>query len=175
MIYVTHDQVEAMTLADRIVVLESGAIRQIGTPMELYLQPANKFVASFIGSPTMNFVPAEARPADGIDAVVTMVGGGEIKVKTRRGLAQAPVGGVEIGIRPEHIKLGAPGDPRANLDGTVQILEHLGNTTIMYVDTKAGQIVVQDEGGVATKAGENVGVIFDPVRVHLFARDSAVI
>ena len=83
MIYVTHDQVEAMTLADKIVVLESGVIRQIGTPMELYREPANKFVAAFIGSPTMNFVSAEARSAEGLDAVLDLPGGGGMKMKTR--------------------------------------------------------------------------------------------
>ncbi len=175
MIYVTHDQVEAMTLADRIVVLEAGVIRQIGTPMELYLQPANKFVASFIGSPTMNFMAADAQAADGLDAVVKLSGGGELKVKTRKGLNAAPKGGFEVGIRPEHIKLGAPGDPQAALQGTVQILEHLGNSTIMYVDTGAGQIVVEDEGDVPTRAGENVGVIFDPARVHVFSANETVV
>ncbi len=173
MIYVTHDQVEAMTLADRIVVLDAGVISQVGTPMELYNHPANKFVASFIGSPTMNFVSGEARRAEGKEAVVALPGGGEITVSTR-GEAGAANGALEVGIRPEHVRLGAPNDPGANLGGTVQILEHLGNATIMYVNTPAGQIVVQDEGEVATKAGDNVGVIFDPARVHVFSQDAAL-
>jgi multiple sugar transport system ATP-binding protein len=175
MIYVTHDQVEAMTLADRIVVLEAGAIRQIGAPMELYMQPANKFVASFIGSPTMNFLPADARAADGLNAVVRVNGGGEITVKTRKGLDAAAAGDFEVGIRPEHVKLAAPGDPAAALQGTVQILERLGNSTIMYVDTVAGQIVVEDEGDSTTRTGDNVSVVFDPGRVHVFAANEAVV
>ncbi|MEX0853034.1 MAG: ABC transporter ATP-binding protein [Bauldia sp.] len=175
MIYVTHDQVEAMTLADKIVVLEAGVIRQIGTPMELYLHPANKFVASFIGSPTMNFVSAEARGSSGLDAVIKVIGGGEVKVKTKSALPKEQKGGIEVGIRPEHIQLGAPDDPRASLGGTVQILERLGNATIMYVETGAGQIVVQDEGDVTTKAGDKVGVIFDPARVHVFAANQAAV
>jgi len=174
MIYVTHDQVEAMTLADKIVVLDHGVISQVGTPMELYQSPANKFVASFIGSPTMNFVPAEARGSSGLEATLAIPGGGDIRVKTRHGLAAAK-GGLEVGIRPEHVRLGAPDDPKANLGGTVQILERLGNATIMYVDTKAGQIVVQDDGDATAHAGENVGVIFDPARVHVFASDARAV
>jgi ABC-type sugar transport system ATPase subunit len=170
MIYVTHDQVEAMTLADKIVVLDHGVISQVGTPMELYQAPENKFVASFIGSPTMNFVAAEPRASDGLMATLGLRGGQDIKVKTRRGLSSG--GAIEVGIRPEHIRLGAPSDPGAALGGTVQILERLGNATIMYIDTPAGQIVVQDDGDVTTHAGENVGVIFDPARVHVFTSDA---
>jgi multiple sugar transport system ATP-binding protein len=174
MIYVTHDQVEAMTLADKIVVLDHGVISQIGTPMELYNDPANKFVASFIGAPSMNFVAVDARTADGRDAVVGLPGGGEIKLTTKKGLTGAG-SGFEVGIRPEHVRLGSPDDPKRNLGGTVQILERLGNATIMYVETPAGQIVVQDDGDVRMKAGDNVGVIFDPARVHLFSADQAAV
>jgi multiple sugar transport system ATP-binding protein len=173
MIYVTHDQVEAMTLADKIVVLDRGVISQVGTPMELYHQPANKFVASFIGSPTMNFVAGEAKSAAGKDAVVGLPGGHQIRLTTRNGLARP--GGIEVGIRPEHVRLGAPDDPAAALGGTVQILERLGNATIMYVNTEAGQIVVQDDGDATTRAGDNVSVIFDPARVHVFSADAAVV
>jgi multiple sugar transport system ATP-binding protein len=175
MIYVTHDQVEAMTLADKIVVLDHGVISQIGTPMELYNFPANKFVASFIGAPSMNFVAAQAHSATGADAVLGLPGGREIKVKTRREITDDKRGSLELGIRPEHVVLGRPDDPRANLGGTVQILERLGNSTIMYVETAAGQIVVQDDGDAPAEAGENVGVIFDPSRVHVFAGDTNVV
>jgi multiple sugar transport system ATP-binding protein len=174
MIYVTHDQVEAMTLADKIVVLDQGVISQIGTPMDLYHRPANKFVASFIGSPTMNFLPAEARSTSGNDAVLGLPGGHEFKLKTRKEVTKTS-SGYELGIRPEHIRLGTPGDPNANLDGTVQILERLGNATIMYVDTPAGQIVVQNDGDVPTKAGDAVAVILDPSQAHLFSADSGVV
>jgi multiple sugar transport system ATP-binding protein len=173
MIYVTHDQVEAMTLADKIVVLDRGVISQVGTPMDLYHQPANKFVASFIGSPTMNFVAGEAKSGSGKEAVVGLPGGHQIRLTTRNGLGRP--GGIEVGIRPEHVRLGAPGDPAAALGGTVQILERLGNATIMYVDTAAGQIVVQGDGDANTRAGDNVSVIFDPARVHVFSQDAAVV
>ncbi len=174
MIYVTHDQVEAMTLADKIVVLDHGVISQIGAPMDLYLQPENKFVASFIGSPTMNFVPAEVKQAEGSTAELDLKGGGHIKLTTRKGPAK-PNGGFEVGIRPEHIDLGEAGATNANLPGKIQIVEHLGNATIMYVDTPAGQIVVQEEGNSRASAGENVGVIFDPARCHVFAANGLVV
>ena len=174
MIYVTHDQVEAMTLADKIVVLDHGVISQIGAPMDLYLQPENKFVASFIGSPTMNFVPAELKQAEGSNAALDLKGGGQVTVTTRKGPAKKN-GGLELGIRPEHVGLGAAGAANANLPGTIQIVEHLGNATIMYVDTPAGQIVVQDDGDYRGKAGENVGVIFDPSRCHVFGSNGMVV
>ena len=174
MIYVTHDQVEAMTLADKIVVLDHGEISQVGGPMELYLSPENKFVASFIGSPTMNFVAAKTKTSDGSLITVDLVGGHDLTIKTRRG-TKGSNGSVELGIRPEHVRLTKPEDPQSSLPGTVQILERLGNATIMYVETPAGQIVVQDDGDVKAKAGDNVGVIFDPARVHVFNAEAQVV
>jgi ABC-type sugar transport system ATPase subunit len=173
MVYVTHDQVEAMTLADKIVVLDQGVISQIGTPMELYQEPANKFVASFIGSPTMNFLPAKLKSAVNDDATLDLAGG-DVTIRTRSG---APGGSdpMEVGIRPEHVGLGESSRGNANLPGTIQIVEHLGNATIMYVDTPAGQIVVQQDGDATAKPGENVGVILDPARCHVFAASGQVV
>ena len=95
-------------------------------------------------------------------------------VKTRKGPAKKN-GGLELGIRPEHVGLGEAGAANASLAGTIQIIEHLGNATIMYVDTPAGQIVVQDDGDYHGKAGENVGVILDPTRCHIFASNGMVV
>jgi multiple sugar transport system ATP-binding protein len=173
MIYVTHDQVEAMTLADKIVVLDHGVISQIGTPMELYQEPANKFVASFIGSPTMNFLPAKLKSAANGDATLD-VAGGDVTIRTRFGAAgRSDL--LEVGIRPEHVGLGQAGDTRSNLPGSIQIVEHLGNATIMYVETPAGQIVVQQDGDATARPGENVGVILDPARCHVFAASGQVV
>jgi multiple sugar transport system ATP-binding protein len=174
MIYVTHDQVEAMTLADKIIVLQAGEISQVGTPMELYNHPANKFVASFIGSPTMNFIPAEVRSGSNKDSVVVRLPGGKEISVTTRGDVSVARSDIEIGIRPEHMKFGPPADPSASLDGEVQIIERLGSATIMYVETPAGQIVVQYSGDVGTRIGDNVGVILDPACVHVFSADTAV-
>ena len=111
MIYVTHDQVEAMTLADKIVVLDRGVISQVGTPMELYQAPANKFVASFIGSPTMNFVAAKLKGAEGQNIVVDLPGGHDLTVKTRKAVGKGHTPSVEVGIRPEHVQLAPAGRP----------------------------------------------------------------
>ncbi len=180
MIYVTHDQVEAMTLADRIVVIDRGVVAQVGAPLELYGKPANKFVASFIGSPTMNFLGVTPRAIDGpgVTLVFEAAGGsasGTLTVRTRRtpdGTRPAPV---EIGVRPEHIAITGPSDPRAQLTGTVQLVERLGNLTIVYVSTAAGQLVAEGSGELAVKSDENVGLIVDTSRTHLFGIDGAAL
>ncbi len=139
MIYVTHDQVEAMTLADRIVVLHGGVIQQVGSPMELYNQPANVFVAGFIGSPKMNFIDAG--------------------VFGRKDVAT-------IAVRPEHIGLDdGPGD----LQGTVSHVEHLGADTNVYLDCgKAGQLVVRLFGESHFDIGGALNAHFDPAKVYGF-------
>jgi ABC-type sugar transport system ATPase subunit len=150
MIYVTHDQVEAMTLADRIVVLDGGRIQQVGSPMQLYNSPANRFVAGFIGSPGMNFL-AVGRGGE-------LAGGGR--------LDGIPAGATEIGIRPEHLRLGAPGS--GQLDGRATVVEHLGNTSFVYLDTPAGQMIVEADADLPTSPGDGVSLVFDPVRLHAF-------
>src|SRR5690606_14579188 len=100
MIYVTHDQVEAMTLADKIVVLDKGIISQQGSPLELYNRPANRFVASFIGSPAMNFIKGEIASSSGSDYVVSLPGGRSASIVSRGGKTTGGAG-VEVGVRPE--------------------------------------------------------------------------
>ena len=163
MVYVTHDQVEAMTLADRIVVLRDGRIEQVGTPLELYHHPKNQFVAGFIGSPKMNFLPAT--PDD--QGRVTLHGSDPIEV---------PVKGVEagsaatLGIRPEHIELVDPG--QGTLTGEVMVAERLGGETFLHVDLGAEEaLVVKADGGVTQKPGEKVGLRFPPAALHLFDPD----
>ena len=159
MIYVTHDQTEAMTLADLIVVLDKGAVSQVGTPLELYNSPANKFVAAFIGSPSMNFLAVEAAGAEGGAARVALPGGGAARIPVRNG-ARSP-GAVELGVRPEHFRFVDPGDPASALPGAVTIVEHLGNATIVYVDTPAGQVIVQGDGSLGARPGEAVGLALE--------------
>ncbi|KJZ17989.1 ABC transporter ATP-binding protein [Loktanella sp. S4079] len=147
MIYVTHDQVEAMTLADRIVVLEGGHIAQVGSPRELYERPANLFVAQFIGSPKMNVVPADTLTG------VTM-----------------PEGTTQVGLRPEHAVLGASGS--GQLDGTVDVLEYLGADTFVVLDCgAAGQVTVRVQGDSDLAPGDPVSIQFDPSRTHYFDAD----
>jgi ABC-type sugar transport system ATPase subunit len=177
MIYVTHDQVEAMTLADRIVVLDHGVVAQVGAPLELYAKPDNKFVASFIGSPTMNFIRATPQRLDGRDVTVGFNGadGSALVTRTRNAIDGAQPEPAEVGIRPEHIAIVGAEDGRAQLKGQVQLVERLGNLTIVYVETGAGQIVMEGNGELAVSADENVGLVLDPSRTHLFGRDGRVI
>ena len=136
MIYVTHDQVEAMTLADRIVVLDRGRIAQIGTPLDLYHRPENKFVASFIGSPAMNFVPATVPAASRTAAPRPQRRRAERHpVAAGRRPAPARAAASSSASGPSTSAPAEPGGAAAVLDGRISMLEHLGHTTILYVDT----------------------------------------
>ena len=165
MIYVTHDQIEAMTLADKIVVLNGGKVEQIGSPLELYNRPANRFVAGFIGSPRMNFLEL----GEGRDGNGRIVAGGVLALPA---LAGTPV---EIGVRPEHLSIVAPG--RGALSGTVAMTEHLGSDTYAYVELDGSDetLVVRLRGEMALEARQSVGVNIDPATVHAFAADGAAI
>jgi multiple sugar transport system ATP-binding protein len=174
MIYVTHDPVEAMTLADRIVVLDRGTVAQVGAPLDLYTAPANKFVASFIGSPAMNFLPVRrftTEPARLMlqlsDTVIALPRPQECQIAE-----EVPV---EIGVRPEHVTIVDEADPRMNLRGCVILVERLGNLTIAYVDTDAGQVVVELEGTSPVRVDDVVGLALDPCHTHVFRADGRVV
>jgi multiple sugar transport system ATP-binding protein len=172
MIFVTHDQVEAMTLADRIVVLRAGVIEQVGTPLDLYNHPANLFVAGFIGSPRMNFLAAEM-----------VAGEGEARIRGRSGLdlafpaadpRRADQEKVTFGVRPEHLRIADP--TSAMLTGEVQIAEHLGGETFLYVSLPSGEtIVVEIKGQAAVRSGERVGIDVDASACHVFGGHGLVI
>ncbi len=157
MIYVTHDQVEAMTLADRIVVLEFGRIAQVGSPRELYENPANLFVAQFIGSPKMNVMPCRTE-------------GGQYHLEGgRSGPFEGSASAVKLGIRPEHIALVAPGEGAC--DGVVDLVEFLGADTYVIIDAGAlGRITVRVVGLTDVKQGDRVGLSFEG-RTHFFGSD----
>lgn len=141
MVYVTHDQVEAMTLADRIVVLNHGRVEQVGTPMELYENPASQFVAGFIGSPRMNFISGEI---------------------------PEHAGAAVCGIRPEHIALSNNG---GTWSGVVTLIEALGSDTYIHVATeKAGTVNVRIAGQRRVKEGDTVALTPDPDAMHFFDR-----
>jgi multiple sugar transport system ATP-binding protein len=166
MIFVTHDQVEAMTLADRIVVLRAGRIEQVGTPLELYNHPANLFVAGFIGSPRMNFLSAEATAGQHGDLRVRSASGLDLLFRTA-GAARSTEGKVTVGIRPEN--LGIADAQRAALSGEVQIAEHLGGETFLYIALASGEtVVVEIQGQAKVPAGERVGIELDLSAAHIF-------
>ena len=173
MIYVTHDQTEAMTLADQIVVLDKGTISQVGSPLELYNSPANKFVAAFIGSPSMNFIPVEIADVNGASANVSLPGGRSAAVRLVNG--QGASGGAELGVRPEHFLVVPPDDASASFPGKVAIVEHLGNATILYVDTPAGQLIVEGKGELAARPGDALGLKIDERHAHLFGASGSAL
>jgi multiple sugar transport system ATP-binding protein len=164
MIYVTHDQIEAMTLADRIVVLNKGEISQIGTPLELYHRPANKFVATFIGTPAMNFIPASLET----NATLRLPNGATLTLRRGIDSNSAFPQEVEAAIRPEHVNFGIPNSASSSFTGIVQMVERLGNATVAYVDTEAGPLVVQDGGDASIKPGEKIGLSLDAAHLHVF-------
>ena len=145
MIYVTHDQVEAMTMADKIVVLQAGRIEQVGSPLELYRAPRNRFVAGFIGSPKMNFI-----------------GGAEA----------AKHGAHEIGIRPEHTAVSAS---EGMWKGKVSVSEHLGSDTFLHVATDHGLINVRTSGEVSFHHGDTVYLTPDLANLHRFGADGLAV
>ncbi len=157
MIYVTHDQVEAMTLADKIVVLRKGIIEQVGAPLQLYRNPDNKFVAGFIGSPAMNFLNA-----------VTTADGAEVPgLKSNYKLdVKLPAAGtaVSLGIRPEHIEIDPDGDTHS-----VDLTEALGGVSYAYLTSDTGEkVVVEERGDERSEIGGRVGIKFDVSRTMLF-------
>jgi len=167
MIYVTHDQVEAMTLADKIVVLNAGNIEQAGSPLDLYHHPVNLFVAGFIGSPKMNFLATDVR-ATGPDGVtVALPGGRDVRVPVAAGALQ-PGAKVTLGVRPEHLKTSRQGE----LTGTVIVAERLGGETYLYIRQAEGPLfVVQADGNDPTRVHDRVAVGIDPETCHLFDAD----
>lgn len=163
MIYVTHDQVEAMTMADKIVVLNEGLIEQVGPPMDLYHAPRTRFVADFLGSPGMNFMPVEIR-----DNALMLAAK---KLYDYPGGPDAQL----MGIRPEHIQVQAPGT--GTLDVDIRVKETLGDESFLYVLHEASdtQLVVKTHGEDFHKPGQSIALQFPPERIHLFdASDNAV-
>ena len=165
-IYVTHDQVEAMTLADKIVVLRAGAVEQVGSPLDLYDDPANLFVAGFIGSPRMNFFKGEVVGLQAGSCLVHLPGFGDTKVPVALRQAKPAIGTpVTVGLRPEHFsETGA-----ATLSLAVDMLEHLGGETFIYGRHGAGDLVIiATRSGRGLQAGQSIEAHFDPDKALLF-------
>jgi multiple sugar transport system ATP-binding protein len=176
MIYVTHDQVEAMTMADRIVVLRAGRIEQVGTPLSLYNAPDNRFVAGFIGSPQMNFLRATASAgANGGPALVFESGE---RAPVPLGIDAATSPSLVVGIRPEHILVGEraardAGNGAVRLETTVERVEQLGATSFSYCALKNGErLTVQSAGQAAIGPGEQLIVALPHARLHVFDAES---
>jgi len=153
-VYVTHDQVEAMTLADRIVVMKAGVLQQVGAPADIYDRPANTFVATFVGSPPMNLLRGEA--ADGLFR----------HPAAAADVAVAAAGPVILGQRPEELSLAAPGE--GDLTGTVYSAELLGDSTLVTIEVGPDRVAVKAGKTCPARMGDRVGVALDRTRLHLF-------
>jgi multiple sugar transport system ATP-binding protein len=161
-IYVTHDQVEAMTMADRIVVLGGGRIVQTGSPLELYERPANRFVAEFIGSPSINILPGTISRAGDV-----ALGDTAFRLEAVAGSEPGPV---DIGIRPEHLHPVEDG----GLAGTVSVVEYLGAETYIFIETSGPEICWRVPGTPRIRVGEPLRLSCDPGNLHLFQQDTGV-
>jgi len=166
MIYVTHDQVEAMTLADRIVVLSAGRVEQVGAPLELYERPANLFVAKFIGSPAMNIIPATV-DATGAATTVTLTGGKAVTLDVATDAGQKGKK-ASFGVRPEDLRI-ADGDDYL-FEGEVSIVEALGEVTLLYIEglVDGEPIIVKVPGILDIKRGQKMRFSADRQKLHLF-------
>ncbi|MFJ3486510.1 ABC transporter ATP-binding protein [Pseudomonas sp. NPDC090202] len=166
MIYVTHDQVEAMTLADKIVVLNKGCIEQVGSPLELYHHPRNRFVAGFIGSPQMSFLPVQTVAVSGEGVQVSLPGGGRLWVPVKGDNLRAG-DALTLGLRPEHLSERGEGD--AQISVTARVVEHLGGETFTHAETTEGDpLMIKGDGLSAVKAGQTLAVGVSGVNCHLF-------
>jgi len=164
MIYVTHDQVEAMTMADKIVVLQAGQVEQVGSPLELYHHPANLFVAGFIGSPRMNLMQAKVVDISPLGTAVSLPSGARIMVPVEPGTTQSG-DTITLGIRPEGLRL----DPSGPISGPVALVERLGGLTLLHVMAEGDQpLTVQIEGSDSTRAHDQIRLAVDPAACHLF-------
>ena len=164
-IYVTHDQVEALTMAQKIVVLKQGVVAQVGAPMTLYKAPQNAFVAQFIGSPKMNLLPARIEATRDADCSAS-IGRQTITVPLGSGVSRGD--DIHIGIRPEHIAVRTNGD--SDLRAKVLLVERLGSETYLHLDVGSEPLVVRIEGDMQAEVGDDVAVALDRGHCHYFDR-----
>ncbi|KKB12478.1 ABC transporter ATP-binding protein [Devosia geojensis] len=171
MIFVTHDQIEAMTLADRIVVMNNRKVEQIGTPMDVYSRPASRFVAAFVGSPSMNFLPVAGITDVAGQARVELPGAASIQTGIPiRDLPGAT--GLTFGVRPEAVRVAAGGE--GTLSGTADIVERLGDRTLAHVRLADGTVLVAEDAGKSPlQAGMPVSLTVDGSATHLFDANEA--
>jgi sn-glycerol 3-phosphate transport system ATP-binding protein len=157
-LYVTHDQVEAMTLAQRMIVMNAGRAEQIGTPMEVYENPQTMFVAGFIGSPAMNFIPGKANG----DGTIALDRGGSVRARSGMEAGRA----ITVGVRPEHLHPCNGSTPLVS--GPVEMIEQLGADTLVHIGQGSDPVVVRLQHGVQPEIGATFSVTADPGRVFLF-------
>ncbi|WP_321960762.1 sn-glycerol-3-phosphate ABC transporter ATP-binding protein UgpC [Paraburkholderia sp. J7] len=166
MVFVTHDQVEAMTLATRIVVMNRGRIEQIGAPLEIYKRPATRFVAGFIGTPAMNFINVERMGDNGGRLIVGLPFDG-VQAPTAIATASLPAGKLTLGVRAEHVLL----DPQGPLVGRAEVIERLGDRSLAHVSMPNGQLLVAElprARELDIETGDTIRMSLDAAHLHVF-------
>ncbi|NEJ24106.1 sn-glycerol-3-phosphate ABC transporter ATP-binding protein UgpC [Rhizobium leguminosarum] len=181
MVYVTHDQVEAMTMASRIVVLNQGIIEQVGSPLELYRNPDNLFVAGFLGAPRMNFLGVTVDEVSGRNITVSAPGLVPVTVELAEAAVLPKGASLTLGVRPENISVVADAAQGGAINGAVRLVEHLGRETILYIDagnlrtiaseSGTGNITVQLSYVAPFAADQNVALKLDASELYLFSSD----
>ena len=169
-VYVTHDQVEAMTLADRIVVMRDGEIVQSGPPEEVYRRPVDRFVAGFIGAPKMNFLPARLVAENGALGLRVGDGEAEIRLPSSDALAGRVGEEVEIGLRPEHLAMQTSGegvDPGRSFPFPVEVVEPLGAETLVFTTISGAEVVARCDPGLHPRPGDRLTAVVDTAQLHL--------
>ena len=173
MVYVTHDQVEAMTMGQRIAVMSDGLLQQVGTPQQLYDHPLNRFVAGFIGSPSMNFIETDA-PRDGSMELATGDFHFPLSDNFRDALKQDAASRVVVGVRPEHLELGEVAGATASIQGTADVVEYLGNEELLHVTTDNRDLVAIVDSSQRVQPGQEVTLRVPLDKVYLFDPDSSL-
>jgi multiple sugar transport system ATP-binding protein len=172
MVYVTHDQVEAMGMADRIAVMDLGVLQQYGTPDDLYNKPANRFVANFIGSVLNNFLPVSYLERNGSSVVaLTSTEPAELDVSDRRAAIVErpdPSGGLTLSIRPERLRMVSADAAEATIRASVVLVEPLGPKDIVHLSYEGQDVRAVSAPGNRPRIGDNVGLVFDPTALHVF-------
>ena len=164
MVFVTHDQIEAMTLATRIVVMNKGRIEQIGAPLDIYKRPATRFVAGFIGAPAMNFFDVERAGDNGGRLIVGLPVDG-IKVPTAVGTSTLPGGKLTLGVRAEHVLI----DPNGPITGRAEVIERLGDRSLAHVSLSNNQLIVAElPRDLEIEMGDTVRMSLDAAHLHIF-------
>ena len=173
MIFVTHDQTEAMTMGDKIVILKDGEVQQIGAPMELYKNPLNKFVAGFIGSPAMNFINGKIVQSDKLYFVIDNL---NIKLAletmSSRKLQQYRDKEITIGIRPEDILLSSEKSIAGDISIQVEVVEPMGNETLLYFTLQETQMIARGNPNQQYKSGNNYSMQINKDKIYFFDKES---
>ena len=165
-IYVTHDQLEALTMADRVAIMHQGGLQQVGTPEDVYRRPANRFVATFVGEPPMNIVRASVSGGRVGIGDYTLEHVPAVAMNAIETAAHGAGGAVDVGVRPDDFRLGSPEEP--GIAGQIRVREALGDTTLLTVDSEGDRLRLRSGGGLAVREGERVRLHPRPDRIHFF-------